>query len=328
MRSRHVIVSIDLDCVRAAAESIRRRTGVGLIAVIKADAYGLGAARVADALASVADDFAYFSLAEAQAIGRGGLVLGPPDGDADDYRQLGLRPSVATREEFERFSAARPALNIDTGMQRFGCSLGEADELISRYRPEEAVTHAVTPEAVRVFDELCRGRVAMRHAAATTLLERPDSWLSAVRPGLALYRGAVRASTRLVAVRETRGRVGYSGFEHPRVGIILAGYSNHVSPGPVLINGRRQRLIEAGMNSSFVSVDAADRVGDEVVLLGDGLSEAELAAGFGTRPHEVLCRYTAMGTRSYGHGSPQSRQTRRATPLGVDVAGRVQRAAT
>jgi alanine racemase len=67
----------------------------------------------------------------------------------------------------------------------------------------------------------------------------------------------------------------------------------------VLINGRPQRLLEVGMNTSFVSVDAGDKPGDEVVLLGDGLSEATLAAHFGCREHEVLCRYTSMGPRQY-----------------------------
>jgi alanine racemase len=104
-------------------------------------------------------------------------------------------------------------------------------------------------------------------------------------------------------VRATHGPAGYSGFEHPHVGLILAGYSNHLSPGPVWINGRWQRLIEAGMNSSFVTVDPGDRVGDEVVLLGNELNEARLAAHFGVREHEVLCRYSAMGVRRYLSGT-------------------------
>ena len=62
MRSRHINVSIDLDRVRGSAEQIRAAAGVRLISVIKSDAYGLGAARVADAIAAVSDDFAYTGL--------------------------------------------------------------------------------------------------------------------------------------------------------------------------------------------------------------------------------------------------------------------------
>jgi len=85
MRCPLVQVAVNLDQVRAAAEAIRARTGVGLIAVIKADAYGLGAPRIADALASVVTDFAYFAVSEAREVGRPGLVLGPPEGDPAEY---------------------------------------------------------------------------------------------------------------------------------------------------------------------------------------------------------------------------------------------------
>lgn len=132
----------------------------------------------------------------------------------------------------------------------------------------------------------------------------------------------MRVSARLNAVRDTSGPIGYTGFESPRVGIILAGYSNWVAPGPVLINGRRQRLLEAGMNTSFVSVAPGDRAGDEVVLLGDGLTEAELAAQLRVREHEILCRYCAMGPRAYvpkgqNESSPAYNAGIRCVPAGV-----------
>jgi len=299
MRSRHVSVCVNLDQVRASAECIRATTGVSLIAVVKADAYGLGAVRVADALAAVADDFAYFSVHEAQEVGQPGLVLGPPEGDPAYYRELKLRPSITNRGEAEKFAGVRAAINVDTGMQRFGCPPEQLDDLLSRCNADEVFTHTDDPHAVQLLQEVCRGRVASVHAASSSLLDYPPAWLDAVRPGIALYRGAVRVSTRLVAVRQTRGRIGYTGFECPYVGILLAGYAHNLRPGPVIINGRRQWLLETGMNTSFVSVDASDHLGDEAVLLGDELTEAELAEHFQTREHEILCRYTSTGARSY-----------------------------
>src|SRR5262245_61553502 len=47
------IVQIDLSRVRDAAQAIAHRTEVPVIAVIKADAYGLGAREVANALREV-----------------------------------------------------------------------------------------------------------------------------------------------------------------------------------------------------------------------------------------------------------------------------------
>lgn len=305
MRSRAISVQVDLDAIRAAAADVRRRTGVKLIAVIKADAYGLGARRVADALSDIADDFAYFNVAEAREVGRPGIVIGPPEGDPADYRELNLRPSIGTAADARRFTGMPVSLAIDVGMQRFGAAADQFDDLLRITGAREAHAHAVTPAGAARLREIVAGRVPFLHAAATALLEEPAAWLNAVRPGLALYRGALRVSTRLFSVRETSGPIGYTEFRTPRVGIILAGYCNFLRPGPIIVNGRPQQLLEVGMNSSFVSVDPSDRAGDEVILLGDGLTESTLAQHLNCREHEVLCRYGSMGPRSYVfHGQP------------------------
>ncbi|MFQ5805582.1 MAG: alanine racemase [Phycisphaerae bacterium] len=317
MRSRHIKVTIDLDRIRASAEQVRAKTRVPLIAVIKADAYGLGAAAVAGVLESIADDFAYFTIEEAREVGRPGLVLGPPTGEAAEYRDLRLRPAVTNRAEAAKFAGLPVAINVDTGMQWFGCRPEELDDLLTCCAVNEVFTHTNELTSAKLLRSLGRGRRLRLHAAATSLLDCPDAWLDAVRPGLALYRGAVRVTGKLVAVRETAGPVGYSGFEHPQVGIMLGGYSNHVRPGPVVINGRVQRMLEVGMNTTLVSVDPSDRTGNEVVLLGNELNETQLARQFGIRAHEVLCRYTAMGIRQYLSGgkpvNPHSACTTRST---------------
>jgi alanine racemase len=322
MRCPQVQVTVNLDQVRAAAEAIRAQTRVGLIAVIKADAYGLGAPPIADALASVVNEFAYFAVAEAREVGRPGLVLGPPDGEPAEYRELNLRPAVANRAMLQKFAGMRVAIKVDTGMQRFGCPAEDLDDLVARGDIEDFFSHAVTLEAIARLRRACAGRGRPLHAAATCLLDYPEAWFDAVRPGLALYRGAVRVTTRLQSVRDTSGPIGYTGFRRPRVGIILAGYSNLVQPAPVLINGRLQRLLEVGMNTCFVSVEPTDKLGDEVVLLGDGLTEAALAEHLGVREHEILCRYTAMGPRHYvsagvAHGAASMSEPR---PLGRGLA--------
>lgn len=299
MRCPHVQVRINLDRVRASAEAVRRRTGAGLIAVIKADAYGLGAPRVADTLASVVDEFAYFSVHEAREVGRPGLVLGPPEGEPAEFRELNLRPAIANPQQATRFGGMPVAIKVDTGMQRFGCPPERLDDLARQCEVFDFFCHAVTVNATQRLRVACAHRGKPLHAAATCLLNEPQCWFDAVRPGLALYAGALRVSTRLQSVRPAEGPIGYTGFEAPRVGIVLAGYSNGLQAGPVMINGRRQQLLEVGMNTSFVSVTPEDRAGDEVVLLGDGITEDELSAHFNCRAHEILCRYSAMGPRYY-----------------------------
>lgn len=299
MRCPHIQVTVNLDQIRASAERIRAETGVGLIGVIKADAYGLGAPRVADVLDAVVDEFAYFSVAEAREVGRPGIVLGPPLEDPAEFRELSLRPAVANEGLAERFRGMRVAIKVDTGMQRFGCPPERLDDLVRRCDVADYFSHAVTVDAIARLGSACAGRGRPLHAAATCLLGQREAYFDAVRPGLALYEGALRVRTFLQSVRETQGPVGYTGFEWPRVGVMLAGYANGAQPGPLMINGRWQRILEVGMNTSFVTVDARDKPGDEVVLLGDGLTEHVLAEHFQVRPHEILCRYGSMGPRTY-----------------------------
>ena len=85
----------------------------------------------------------------------------------------------------------------------------------------------------------------------------------------------------------------------PRHGIILAGYSNGLRTGPCLVNGRLTRMIEVGMQSAYVEVGAGDHANDEVVILGDVLTEMELSAAWQVSPQEVLVRAGRMGKREY-----------------------------
>ncbi|MDB5289494.1 MAG: hypothetical protein JWL69_735, partial [Phycisphaerales bacterium] len=60
--SAHVSVRIDLARVRRNAEEIAKQTAVPVIAVVKADAYGLGAARVAATIGDLVEAFYVFDL--------------------------------------------------------------------------------------------------------------------------------------------------------------------------------------------------------------------------------------------------------------------------
>lgn len=299
MQSKHVSVTVDLDTIRANAEAIRAQTNVPLIAVVKADAYGLGARPVADALASVAHEFAYFTREEAIELGRPGIVLGPPDGDAAEFVALRVRPTITNEAEAQRYGAVPCAVNVDTCMQRFGCTPEQLREYVQRCKVHDIWSHCSGAESIERLAHATEGLDRPRHGASSSLLSQPGAWLDAVRPGVALYRGALRVSTAIAVARDTRGPVGYTEFDCPRVGILLMGYAQGVRAARVLINGRRQQMREVGMNCTYVSLDPRDQAGDEVVLLGDGLTEAQVAQDSNSREHEVLCRYGAIGPRKY-----------------------------
>lgn len=293
----HVSLRLDRERLRSNARRIREMCGVPLYAVVKADGYGLGAAAVAEALRDVVDAFCVFSLREAaeadlwRRTGRPVLAIGPPDSaDPADYAGQHVRPAVSTCEQARALRAARPVLCVDTGMQRFACPPAEVERALCDGGIDEAFTHATRLEHVRRLLELAGGRGLRLHAAASSLLERPEAHLDAVRPGMALYSGAVRVSARLAEVRRSDGPVGYGGFAATHHGVILVGYSHGLRRGPCILNGRRTVIPEVGMQSAYVETGPDDRVGDEVILLGDGLEAHDIAPSWGCTPHEVLLR--------------------------------------
>lgn len=308
MLSSHVRVQIDMERIVRNTREVADRAGVPLWAVIKADAYGLGAARIAAALAELVEGFCVFRLEEAEEIDlwnltqKPAIAIGPPS-TLDPLRWLAahVRPAVSTIEQAAALQSAQPLLCVDTGMQRFACPPEQMDAVLSAREITEAFTHATKVEQAQRLAELTAGRDLKIHSAATSLLDKAEALQDAVRPGLALYRGAVTVKTTLAESRKSAGAIGYThwsnevGFH----GAILAGYSHGLRPGPVMINGRRQRIMEVGMQSAYVTLDAADRAGDAVLLLGEGLVEAEIAFAWGVTPHHALMVMARMGERTY-----------------------------
>lgn len=308
IRSPHVTVRIDLHRVRDNVVSIKRETGVEVWPVIKADAYGLGASRVALAVRDAADGFCVFSLREAvdieldQIAKRPIIAIGPPETlDVEAYRSAHVRPAVSTVDEATALRAADPVLAIDTGMQRFACPPEHVNAALRAGNIREAFTHATRLEHVEQLLELTRDKDLKLHAAATALLHEPAARLNATRPGLACYRGAVDVSMKLHDARDSRGPIGYTGFvtETGRHGVILAGYSNGLRPGICLVNGERRRIMEVGMQSAYVELGPDDKTSDEVILVGRGLREADVAAAWQMGEHQALFQLTGCGQRTY-----------------------------
>ncbi len=292
--------------VRRHAEEIRAKTGVDLIPVLKADAYGLGAVAVADAISDLSSGWYVFRPSEAiesrlwDMTGRStiaAVVL--PEDEPQQLLANHIRPGVWDAAGAARYAICDPVLCVDTGMQRFACPIEKINEMRSRAPIAEAFTHAVKREQAELFRQALGGSGLRMHAAGSALLDEPGAWLDAVRPGLALYHDAVRVSARLVQAHDTRGTVGYGGFSCQRVGVILLGYSNGMRVGPCVVNGRRQQVMEVGMQSSYVSLDASDVCGDEVVLLGDGLSPGEVARSWGCSAQQALLTIARMGEKVY-----------------------------
>ncbi len=194
-------------------------------AVVKADAYGLGAARVAPALyAAGARDFFVALAAEGRAI----RPLLPDDarifvlsGHMPRARLDGLIPVLNSAEQFFRDRALRPrgafAIQLDTGMNRLGMEPAEwaavAPDALAAHTdagtgPALVMSHLACADepahpanAVQLaeFNRLTQGIGAPRSLAATggILLGR-DYHFDLTRPGIGLYGGAPFAAAQPV----------------------------------------------------------------------------------------------------------------------------------
>ena len=287
-------ISIDFERIRTNAQRIAQQT---VLAVIKANAYGLGAAAVADALKDVVAGFAVFSLREAadiglwQRTGKPAIALGPPESlDPQAWIAQHVRPAVSTVEQASTLRDARPILCVDTGMQRFACRPDQIDAVLAAGRIDEAFTHAPTLEHVRRLKALAGGKVRRLHAAATSLLNEPEARLDAVRPGLALYRDAVTIAAPLVEAHNSAGPIGYTAFSARRHGVILCGYSHGLRRGPCMVNGQMRRIVEVGMQSAYIDLGDDGRPGDPVALLSSALLPEMVAAEWNCTAQEVILR--------------------------------------
>lgn len=242
IRRAGAILSIDLDAIRANFHRLRARAdGLDCAAVVKADAYGLGADRVAPALAEAGcRRFFVAHLEEGIALRRvlpdeDILVLhGIPAGCENDALAHRLIPVLSTTAQIDSWTAqARrhgtllPAvLHVDTGMARLGLSSMEVDLLAAR--PDRldglalryVMSHLCAseePDNPSNQHQLERFRDARRKlppapaslANSSGIFLGPDYHFDLLRPGAALYGVAPTADAPnpLAAVIHLQGRV-------------------------------------------------------------------------------------------------------------------------
>lgn len=128
-------IKIDLDAICANAREIRShlKDGCQLMAVVKADAYGLGAVSVADAIQDDVDAFAVTYLHEGIELRQAGinkpiLVFMPVRvNNAALLRQYQLTATIDSIESMEALAVNGDGqipcqIKVNTGMNRFGCS--------------------------------------------------------------------------------------------------------------------------------------------------------------------------------------------------------------
>lgn len=142
---------VSLDAISHNVRTIAARVGVDVLAVVKANGYGHGAAPVAQAaIAGGATRLGVVDLTEARELRDAGIEapiltwLHDPDADFRDAAAYQISVGVSTpRQLAAAADAGVPAvhLNVDTGLSRNGATPAEWDELFAaaaRYAAQKA----------------------------------------------------------------------------------------------------------------------------------------------------------------------------------------------
>lgn len=253
---------IDLEAIVANWKALAALApGARAAAVVKADAYGLGAARVAPALyAAGARDFFVALAGEGRALrphlpldARINVLSGHMAGQDLD----GLVPVLNSPEQFFRDRAMRPgqpfAIQLDSGMNRLGLEPGEwaairaealaarPDFIMSHLACADEPDHPANAAQLQAFHQMTRDCGVPRSLSATGgILLGADYHFDLVRPGVGLYGGmpfaearqVVRLSLPVIQTRTVRPGefVGYgaswTAAAPTRIATLAAGYAD------------------------------------------------------------------------------------------------------
>lgn len=205
-------VEIDLGALQRNGASVARRAGVPLLPMVKADAYGLGAAAAVRAL-DVLEPWGYgvATVDEGEELRELGVtrpvVVFTPllDQDLVRARSARLTPTLGFPAQIEAWRAAGGGawhLSIDTGMSRAGIpwrEVGTITHLTELLPPEGAFTHFHSAElsdgTMEAQERRFRDAVAslpsrpkLLHTANSGAIARQgrSDW-DLVRPGIFLY---------------------------------------------------------------------------------------------------------------------------------------------
>lgn len=260
-------LTIDLAALIANWRALDRLSTSETAAVVKADAYGLGAARVGRALARAGARTFFVAAAEEGAALRQALGPGPTinvfsghmPGDTDMIADMALTPMINSMDQLLRHVEALPGhafgIQLDTGMNRLGMEPAEwaaLREIALQQNPTVIMSHlacadepdhAMNAQQLGAFTEMTEGLGVPRCFANTGgILLSPDFHFDLTRPGIGLYGGlpfadATPVVTLTVPVIQCRDvapgeTVGYgnsfTATRPTRIATIAAGYADGV----------------------------------------------------------------------------------------------------
>ena len=274
------------------------------------------------------------------------VLDGAPPGAVDRLRAADLVPVLNSREQVDAWSAAArggpplpAALHVDTGMNRLGLPVADAEALAAApppgLRPVLLMSHlACADEPGHPLN--ARQRDAFEHvrglfpdvpaslANSAGVFLGPAYAFDMVRPGISLYGGGPRGrphprirqvarleapllQIRRLAPGETVGYGATFTTDRPlTLAVLAAGYADGVlragAPAAFAWAAGARRRYLGRISMDLLAIDATDaglQVGDLVQLLGPEVPVDEVAAAAGTLAYEVLTRLAPRAERRW-----------------------------
>ncbi|HXO71428.1 MAG TPA: alanine racemase [Bradyrhizobium sp.] len=270
------ILTVDLDAIVANWRKLEKTAvPAECAAVIKADAYGCGVERVAQALAAAGCKTFFVATLDEARTAREALPLaelyvldGFFQNCGDAFAKLNCRPVIGDLNELAEWDvfcrrsgwSGGAAIHIDTGMNRLGLTLVEANGIVPRVNAgdhgitlvmshlacAETLNHPLNAKQVAAFREIASNfsGVPASLSNSSGIYLGPQFQFDMVRPGAALYgvnptpeadnpmQSVVDLKARIVQLRnvERGDSVGYGGTWTARrptkLAIVSAGYAD------------------------------------------------------------------------------------------------------
>lgn len=315
---------INLSAIRSNALYVRSLIGKRFFwAVVKADAYGHGAAEISREIEDIADGFCVALIDEGAELRINGitkpvLVFAPPldSGDVEKIKYYNLTPTVTDLNSARLVSGLKCHVAVNTGMNRYGCFGADLENVLSvlpegsaegvyshLYAAENAAHSARQLKAFGVASARVKrhSSQAFAHLSASGgILSGKNFLFDGVRCGLMLY-GYAPAGFKSAALKPalkvyarlsqesavTGGGVGYNIADKPykKLYTYRLGYADGFFRGAPL--GEKTLCMDA-----FISVKKAD-------LLPVFVNAEEYAKRCGTISYEVLCSVTRRSRKIY-----------------------------
>ncbi len=300
-----------------------------IIAVVKADAYGMGALHICELLEKVEEVSAYAvaCLEEGIELRQAGikkkiLVLGGVlRGEGKHMKEFNLTPVVSHEEHLRALEELdiRFHVKYDTGMGR----LGFLDGVLRDERIEGVMSHLSSPldkefsrHQIEKFEKILQAYKGLSyiHLESSAGIAYKLPFTTHIRVGLAIHgeypapdypvklERVYTLKAQLLSVKELPPNfpVSYSRTyttdRRKKVGVVAFGYADGLikslsNVGHLYYEGRPVKILgNITMDMTMVDLDPTDaKVGDYVEIVGPNQSFGELAKSAGTIPYELMC---------------------------------------